>query len=96
MLIIVPISRLYLGVHFPGDVVTGVGLGIITAIVFGTLIDKFYDKKTWLFLICILCFLPFIFFKNMGKDFYKGMGIFIGCFFGLIIVQGLCCVVYTF
>lgn len=87
MLVIVPISRLYLGVHFPGDVVTGVGLGIISAIGFGTLIDKFYNKKTKLFLICILCFLPFLFFKNMGKDFYKGMGIFMGCFCGLLLEE---------
>ncbi len=87
MLVIVPISRLYLGVHFPGDVVTGVGLGIITSIVFGTLIDKFYNKKIWLFLICALCFIPFLFFKDMGKDFYKGMGILGGALCGLVLEE---------
>lgn len=87
MLIIVPFSRLYLGVHFPGDVLVGVGLGIITTIIFGKLIDKFYNKKIWLFLICALCFIPFLFFKNMGKDFYKGMGILLGCLGGLVLEE---------
>ncbi|MBE6130762.1 MAG: phosphatase PAP2 family protein [Erysipelotrichaceae bacterium] len=87
MLIIVPISRLYLGVHFPGDVIVGVGIGIITTIIFGTLIDKFYHKKVLLFIITTLCFIPFLFFKNMGKDFYKGMGILIGCLLGLILEE---------
>lgn len=87
MLIIVPISRVYLGVHFPGDVIVGVCIGIITAIIFGTLIDNLYSKKIWLFLICTLCFIPFLFFKNMGKDFYKGMGILIGALCGLILEE---------
>lgn len=87
MMIIVPLSRLYLGVHFPGDVIVGVGLGIISTLIFGTLIDKFYHKKYVVFIITTLCFIPFLFFPNMGKDFYKGMGILFGCLLGLFLEE---------
>lgn len=87
MLIIVPISRLYLGVHFPGDVVVGTSLGIISTIIFGTLIDKFYHKKYHVFIISTVCLIPFLFIPNMGKDFYKGMGILFGCLMGLFLEE---------
>lgn len=87
MLFIVPLSRLYLGVHFPIDVITGVGLGIISTIIFGTLIERFYQKKFIVFFVTTVILVPFLFFPNMGKDFYKGMGILFGCLAGLYIEE---------
>ena len=41
----IAVSRMYVFVHFPTDVFTGVILGIIEALVAGIIIRKVYEKR---------------------------------------------------
>ena len=82
MMILVPLSRLYLGVHFPRDVVVGTILGILVAVGGYYLYNKFYDKKLIVNLVLVALGIPFIFLKNSDKDFFKGYGLFIGFVIG--------------
>lgn len=79
MMILVPISRLYLGVHFPGDVVIGLLLGILSVPLFCMLYEK-TEKKNILYLIIGVALLIGVVLnlKENCKDYYKCFGLFIG------------------
>ena len=90
LLILVPISRLYLGVHFPGDVFVGLVLGVGFAILGNYLIELFNRKQyslNYLYLISIIIFLPFIII-NINKvecsDLFKSYGLYLGFVLGSI------------
>ena len=53
LLIIIPLSRVYLGVHFPGDVIVGLLLGIGIAVGLSVLYDKI-QKPFYKYLIFII------------------------------------------
>ncbi len=78
LIILVPISRLYLGVHFPGDVVVGLILGIAATLLLTFLLNKFPKKEFLICLILIIFVFPAIFIPNIAKDFFKGYGLMIG------------------
>lgn len=91
LLIIVPLTRLFLGVHFPGDVVIGLGLGILAALSLNFLYD-FIQKKNfplvYLYGITLVVFVPFLFinFHNPSAgDFFKCFGLFAGFLGGCLI-----------
>lgn len=84
-MIIVPISRLYLGVHWPSDVIIGLILGIGTSILCNYLINKFNHKKHLVYIITLLIFTPFMFFKNVEHDFARAYGLLAGMIGGLIV-----------
>ncbi len=91
MMILIPVSRLYLGVHFPSDVVVGLTLGVLIAIASYYLI-KLFEKKNiniyYLYATTAVIFLPFlfVFYKSpKAADFFKTYGLFIGFFLGTII-----------
>lgn len=79
-LIFVPLSRLYLGVHFPTDVLAGVFLGIVYGIGMIYLLNKFMNKTKLLYLFSLIFFLPSLFFKNAGLDVYRSFGMLLGAF----------------
>ncbi|MGL5150290.1 MAG: phosphatase PAP2 family protein [Clostridium sp.] len=84
MMILVPISRLYFGVHWPIDVIFGTILGILSVLVSNRLFDYFEHKKPRYIL---LSFIPFmilgLFFPS--NDLYKALGAFTAFCIGYII-----------
>lgn len=85
-LVLIPISRLYLGVHFPSDVIVGLSLGIIIAIVSYFLLNKFWNRKMIIYLLTILIFTPFICLPIADHGFAQGYGLLIG-FVGGVFVE---------
>ena len=81
LLVIVPITRVIIGVHFPHDVLVGTLLGLGVAFLLSYLYDKFYEKRHYLYLAVIVLYLPFMFIVPT-KDFFVGYGLILGFVLG--------------
>ncbi len=78
-IIIVGISRMYLGVHFPTDVFFGIIFGIVIMLISNTIQSLLGNKKIIFYLVIIAIFLPCIFFPNhFERDFYRSYGLILG------------------
>lgn len=90
LLILVPISRIYLGVHFFGDVIVGLSVGIILAFVLNFLYDKIKDKNYYhvFHLILLAVTIPFLIINwnnpNCG-DLFKSAGLAVGIYLSNIL-----------
>ncbi len=75
-------SRLYLGVHYPKDVVVGILLGVLMAFVGLRLLEHFDPIKVyWL---TLLAFLPLLIF-GQSENFIKSIGGYLGFVLGVTI-----------
>lgn len=84
ILLLVGFSRMYLGAHYPSDVIVGTILGVSVAFLGSYLYDKVKDKNK-LILITILVMLPFaIYFlikpEVLFADFFKIYGALIALY----------------
>lgn len=81
LIILVPISRVILGVHFPHDVLVGTILGLVTAVTLNYFLSRFKKAEIYIYLGSFLIFLPSIIFFPT-KDAFVGYGLIIGLFLG--------------
>lgn len=82
LIALVAFSRLYLGAHYPSDVIVGVLLGVGVAVIGGLLFDRIKDTKK-LYLGTVLIFSPFavgflFVAEPLFADFYKVFGMIAG------------------
>ena len=83
IIILVAISRLYLGVHYPKDVLFGAIFGVITSYVTYKLFSKVKNKNA-LYFGTFLVFIPALLYAN-SADFIKGLGTYLGFAVGIYI-----------
>lgn len=87
LVLLMMLSRMYLGVHFLEDVMVSAFLGLTFAFVLTLVFNKYYEHTVYLhrlYAALILVVLPFAVFIN-GEDFFKGYGLLIGFVVGIIV-----------
>ena len=83
IIVLVAISRLYLGVHYPKDVLFGAIFGILTSFITYKLFNK-VNNKIALYFGTFIIFMPALLYAH-SADFIKGMGTFLGFALGIYV-----------
>ena len=83
MIILIGFSRLYLGVHYPKDVIVGGILGVLTSLICYKLYNR-VENKMLLYVITFAIFILALTFAH-SADFIKGMGTYLGFIIGIYI-----------
>lgn len=82
--VLILISRVYLGVHYPSDVIVGGMVGLIITFLMYFLLGKFWKFKYIIYLVPVLVFMPLLFYFK-EYDFFRGYGLLLGFVFGIFL-----------
>lgn len=86
MIILIPYSRMYLGVHYFGDIIGGYLLGILALVILIPLAlwtEKYYERMREVLIIGALIILPLLIYNIIpGNSINNYMGVFSGFLIG--------------